>query len=65
MGERVAAFVVADQPLDVEEARRWFAERGLAKWKTPERVIQVAALPVLGSGKADRAALRARAALKD
>ncbi len=62
MGERVAAFVVTTAPFDVEECRRWFAERGMAKFKTPERVIQLDELPLLGSGKPDRAGLQRRAA---
>jgi acyl-CoA synthetase (AMP-forming)/AMP-acid ligase II len=62
MGERVAAFVVASAPFDLEECRRWFAERGMAKFKTPERVIQLDELPLLGSGKPDRAGLQRRAA---
>ncbi len=62
MGERVAAFVVADGPFDLETARRWFAERGMARFKTPERVDRLERLPLLGSGKADRSALRDRAA---
>ena len=41
MGERVAAFVVADGPFDLDAARAWFAERGVAKYKTPERVLVV------------------------
>jgi cyclohexanecarboxylate-CoA ligase len=62
MGERVAAFVVATSPFDLEECRKWFAGRGLAKFKTPERVERLDELPLLGSGKPDRAALRTRAA---
>jgi cyclohexanecarboxylate-CoA ligase len=62
MGERVAAFVVASAPFDLEECRRWFTERGMAKFKTPERVIQLGELPLLGSGKPDRAGLQQRAA---
>jgi cyclohexanecarboxylate-CoA ligase len=57
MGERVAAFVVASSPFDLEECRRWFAERSVARFKTPERVVQLDRLPLLGSGKPDRAAL--------
>jgi acyl-CoA synthetase (AMP-forming)/AMP-acid ligase II len=60
LGERVAAFVVG--ALDLDECRRWFAERGVAKFKWPERVVAVDALPVLASGKPDRTALRARLA---
>jgi cyclohexanecarboxylate-CoA ligase len=62
MGERVAAFVESAAPFDLEECRRWFSGRGIATFKTPERVVQLEHLPLLGSGKADRAALRRRAA---
>jgi len=61
MGERVAAFVEATAPFDLEECRRWFASRGMAKFKTPEKVERLHRLPLLGSGKADRAALSRRA----
>jgi cyclohexanecarboxylate-CoA ligase len=64
MGERVAAFVVGADGFDLEACRAWFTERGTARFKTPERVIRLERLPLLGSGKPDRAALRelARAA---
>ena len=62
MGERVAAFVVASEPFGLDECRSWFAERGVARFKTPERVLVVSDLPVLPAGKVDRSALRARAA---
>ena len=62
MGERVAAFVETAAPFDLEECRRWFATRGIAKYKTPEKVVRLDRLPLLGSGKADRAELRRRAA---
>jgi cyclohexanecarboxylate-CoA ligase len=62
MGERVAAFVVSTAPFDVADCQRWFVERGLAKFKTPERVIEVESLPLLGSGKPDRAQLQRQAA---
>jgi cyclohexanecarboxylate-CoA ligase len=58
LGERVAAFVVGT--LDLDECRRWFAQRGMARFKWPERVVVVDTVPVLGSGKPDRTALRAR-----
>ncbi|MBA2326245.1 MAG: AMP-binding protein, partial [Actinobacteria bacterium] len=61
LGERVCAFVVATAPFDVEECRRWFEQRGLARYKTPERVVQVDALPVMAAGKPDRAELARRA----
>jgi acyl-CoA synthetase (AMP-forming)/AMP-acid ligase II len=58
MGERIAAVVVADGAFDVEAARAWFAERGVARYKTPEHVVVVDALPMLETGKPDRAELR-------
>lgn len=62
LGERVAAFVVGPGAIDVEECRRWFAELGVARFKTPELVVQVEELPLLAAGKPDRSALRERAA---
>ncbi len=62
LGERVCAFVVASHPFDLETCRAWFAEQGVARFKTPERVVQLDELPLLAAGKADRAALKARAA---
>ncbi|HEX5366241.1 MAG TPA: AMP-binding protein [Acidimicrobiales bacterium] len=61
LGERVAAFVVADAELDAPACRRWFTAQGVAGFKAPERVAQVAELPVLSLGKPDRALLRQRA----
>jgi cyclohexanecarboxylate-CoA ligase len=58
MGERVCAFVVASRPFGVTACREWFAHQGVARFKTPERVVQLDALPLLGAGKPDRAALR-------
>jgi cyclohexanecarboxylate-CoA ligase len=62
MGERVAAFVESAAPFDLEECRRWFSTRGIATFKTPEKVVRLERLPLLGSGKADRAALQRQAA---
>jgi cyclohexanecarboxylate-CoA ligase len=63
MGERVCAFVEsADSGFDVAACGAWFEREGIARFKTPERVVVVAALPLLASGKPDRAALRERAA---
>jgi cyclohexanecarboxylate-CoA ligase len=64
MGERVAAFVVTTAAFDLSDCQRWFAERGMAKFKTPERVRVLEALPLLGSGKPDRAQLQ-RLAVQD
>src|SRR5438270_4742862 len=58
LGERVAAFVVADEGFDLEAVRDWFAEQGVTRFKTPERVVRLDALPTLAAGKPDRAALR-------
>lgn len=65
MGERVCAFVVADVPIDLDAVRTWFEQRGVARFKTPERVIQVDEMPLLAAGKIDRAALRERATTGD
>jgi len=62
LGERVCAFVVTDGPFDLAATREWFEARGVARFKTPERVVQLAELPLLGAGKPDRGALRDRAA---
>jgi cyclohexanecarboxylate-CoA ligase len=61
LGERVAAFVESAGPFDLDTCRGWFAERGITRFKTPEIVVRLDALPVLAAGKPDRAALRARA----
>jgi cyclohexanecarboxylate-CoA ligase len=58
MGERVAAFVVAREPFDLAACRAWFEARGVARFKTPERVVALPALPTLAAGKVDRAALK-------
>jgi acyl-CoA synthetase (AMP-forming)/AMP-acid ligase II len=62
LGERVAAFVVGSERVDVDECRRWFASEGVARFKTPELVVHVDEIPLLGVGKPDRPTLRARAA---
>lgn len=60
LGERVAAVVVADDDFDLDACRRWFAQRGVARFKTPELVVHVDAIPYTHIGKPDRAALRER-----
>jgi len=60
MGERVVAFVQTSAPFDLEACRVWFAGRGIAKFKTPERVVVLDELPLMPTGKPDRNALRAR-----
>ena len=59
LGERVCVVVTTSGPFDLETCRAWFAERGVARFKTPERVEVVEAFPLLASGKPDRNALRA------
>ena len=65
LGERVCAFVVLKPGarFDLDECRRWFAERGVTRFKTPERVVELAELPLMPSGKPDRSALHHQAAL--
>jgi len=58
-GHRVVAFVVGR--LDVAAARDWVGEVHPRSW-APRDVVAVDALPMLGNGKIDRVALRARAA---
>jgi acyl-CoA synthetase (AMP-forming)/AMP-acid ligase II len=62
VGERVAAFVETSAPFDLATCRSWFAERQVTRFKTPEFVFTLEALPVLAAGKPDRAALRTMAA---
>ena len=64
VGERVAAFVQATAPFDLETCRGWFAQRGVTRFKTPEMVVQLDELPTLAAGKPDRAAMRALAAAR-
>jgi cyclohexanecarboxylate-CoA ligase len=62
LGERVAAFVVGSPDIDVAFCRTWFAEQGVARFKTPELVVHLEEIPVLGVGKPDRTTLRGWAA---
>jgi cyclohexanecarboxylate-CoA ligase len=60
LGEQVVAFLLLapGASFDLEEGRRWFESQGVARFKTPERVIVVDEIPVMASGKPDRDALR-------
>jgi acyl-CoA synthetase (AMP-forming)/AMP-acid ligase II len=61
LGERVVAVVeLAPQAsgFELEECRDWFVRRGVARFKTPERIVEVAHMPLLASGKADRTGLQ-------
>jgi acyl-CoA synthetase (AMP-forming)/AMP-acid ligase II len=64
LGERVCAFVVCapGRSLDVAVCGAWFAEHGVARFKTPETVVVLDQLPLLAAGKIDRAELTRRAA---
>jgi cyclohexanecarboxylate-CoA ligase len=58
LGEIVAAAAVAAAGFDLDACRAWFAECGVARFKAPEHLLRVPELPVLGSGKPDRNAVR-------
>ena len=62
LGSRVAAFVVADDTFDLSACRQWFQSRGAAGYICPERLEHVSEMPLLASGKIDRAALAERLA---
>jgi cyclohexanecarboxylate-CoA ligase len=60
LGERVCAFVVTDgTEFTLETCRAWFEQQRVARFKTPERVVVLAALPMHPTGKPDKAALAA------
>ena len=61
LGERVVAFVVTSAPFDLAECRAWFAAHGVTKFKWPEEIVSLDAVPTMAAGKPDRAALEARA----
>jgi acyl-CoA synthetase (AMP-forming)/AMP-acid ligase II len=52
LGEVPVAFVVGD--LTQEEVDRFLTERGLARYKWPERIHRLEALPLSGPGKVNR-----------
>ena len=58
MGERIGLVVVGREPT-LDEVRRHCQAAGLARFKTPERLLSLRDIPVLTVGKPDRAALRA------
>jgi acyl-CoA synthetase (AMP-forming)/AMP-acid ligase II len=58
LGERLAAFVVTSRPFDLEACRAWFAEQGVARYKTPEEIVVLDRLPTLAAGKPDRSTLK-------
>lgn len=66
LGERTCAYVIPRQGTTVtlEELTSVLAERGVAKYKWPERLELVGELPVTTVGKIDKKALRADLAAK-
>jgi len=59
-GEAVCLYIVAsDQGApDIRDVRRFLESRGLARYKFPERLEVVDALPMVGVGKVNKVALR-------
>jgi acyl-CoA synthetase (AMP-forming)/AMP-acid ligase II len=59
-GERVGAFVVLrpGQTLDLDEVQRHFRELGVARQKTPERLVILDSLPHTAAGKVKKHELR-------
>ncbi|MFI7412539.1 (2,3-dihydroxybenzoyl)adenylate synthase [Streptomyces sp. NPDC049627] len=63
-GEAVCLFVVGagDGVPTLRELRRHLEDKGLARYKLPERLVPVQALPLAGVGKVNKVALRTEAA---
>jgi cyclohexanecarboxylate-CoA ligase len=61
LGEQVVAFVdlAPGASFGLDECRTWFEQQGVARFKTPERIVVVHEIPMMAAGKADRQALRA------
>ncbi|MEU5692354.1 class I adenylate-forming enzyme family protein [Actinosynnema sp. NPDC020468] len=57
MGQRLCACVVGE--VDVADLDAFLTAAGLARYKHPERVVRLAALPLTPAGKVDRDTLRA------
>lgn len=64
LGERAVAFVVCAEGAspELDDLRSFLEQEGLARFKWPEDLVRVGAIPVRGTGKVDRAALRCRVA---
>ncbi|HLF40135.1 MAG TPA: AMP-binding protein [Acidimicrobiia bacterium] len=56
LGERVGAAVVVNGEVDLRELDAWCRER-LARWKVPERIVVVDAIPYTDLGKVRRSAI--------
>ncbi|WP_081586618.1 class I adenylate-forming enzyme family protein [Mycolicibacterium hassiacum] len=61
-GERVCAFVILNDghSFGIEDAAKHFAQHGLARQKTPERIVVVDEFPRTASGKVQKHVLRAQ-----
>lgn len=65
MGERACAYVTLREPgLDLEDLKAFLLSRGIAKYKLPERLEVVDALPLTSVGKVAKNAVRAEIAAK-
>jgi len=63
MGEKSCAFIVSRDPtLKAVALRKYLRGLGLADYKLPDRIEQVAALPMTAVGKVDKTRLRRRLA---
>jgi non-ribosomal peptide synthetase component E (peptide arylation enzyme) len=63
-GERICAFLVtAGTPPTVADLAAAFTDMGVARYKFPERVEPIDALPLTTTGKVRHAALRERLAV--
>lgn len=63
LGERVGVAVVLGpgvptSEFDLDACGAWFELRGVARFKTPERIVVLESLPTLPAGKPDRQRLR-------
>jgi non-ribosomal peptide synthetase component E (peptide arylation enzyme) len=65
LGQRACAFVVPapGSTLDLADLREYLTERGVAKFKWPERIELVQALPRTAVGKIDKNAMRSLVAV--
>ena len=59
-GERACAVIVADRELSPAEVAAFCEEHGLARFKAPEQVVRIEALPRNSAGKVVKFELRQR-----
>jgi len=66
LGERACAFVVTSSalPPDLNEVRAFLASKGVAKFKWPERIEAIDAIPLTPVGKVAKAKLREQIRLR-